>query len=101
MASLQISDDAVLPQHLEKEKEKEKELETGARWAPRMQRSGVHSFVMKFLLDQTVAGAMNIVLFVVLINLLKGETVGKVWELVLVVCFLFFLLNFHLIIVLD
>lgn len=84
-ASPQVSHDAALPRHLEKEREKE--LETGPRWAPRTQRSGVHSFAMKFLLDQTVAGAMNIVLFVVLINFLKGETVGKVWELVLVVCF--------------
>lgn len=80
-----VSDDAALPRH--RDKEKEKEMETGFRWAPRTQRSGLHSFVMKFFFDQTVAGAMNIVLFVVLINFLKGESVGQVWELVLVVCF--------------
>lgn len=45
---------------------------------------------MKFLFDLTVAGAMNIVLFVVLINFLKGESLGRVWELVLVVCSFFF-----------
>jgi hypothetical protein len=76
-----VNDDATgLPRHREKEKEQE------TRWAPRAQRSGLHSFVMKFLLDLSVAGAMNIVLFVVLINFLKGESLGKVWELVLVVC---------------
>lgn len=40
---------------------------------------------MKFFFDQTLAGAMNIVLFVVLINFLKGEGFGRVWELVLLV----------------
>jgi hypothetical protein len=80
-----VSDDATgLPRHREKEKEQE------TRGAPRAQRSGLHSFVMKFLFDLTVAGAMNIVLFVVLINFLKGESLAKVWELVLVVCFLLF-----------
>ncbi|KAJ5166137.1 uncharacterized protein N7482_004918 [Penicillium canariense] len=71
------SEDA-LPGPREKEKERE------GRWMPRAQRSGLHSFVMKFMFDLTVAGAMNIVLFVVLINLLKGQSLGKVWELVLV-----------------
>jgi protein Mpv17 len=83
-ASPRLGGDAALPRHREKEEEKEKEAE--GRWVPRAQRSGLHSFVMKFLFDQTVAGAMNIVLFVVLINFLKGESLGKVWELVLVVC---------------
>lgn len=41
---------------------------------------------MKFFFDQTVAGVMNIVLFIVLINFLKGESLGRVWELVLEVC---------------
>jgi hypothetical protein len=82
--SPRMSDDVTaLPLHREKEKEKEAQ----GRWAPRAQRSGLHSFVMKFLFDQTVAGAMNIVLFVVLINFLKGENLSKVWELVLVVRF--------------
>lgn len=85
-ASPRLGDDAALPRHREKEKEKEAE----GRWVPRAQRSGLHSFVMKFLFDQTVAGAMNIVLFVVLIHFLKGESLGKVWELVLVVCLFFF-----------
>ncbi|KAJ5367952.1 uncharacterized protein N7496_007712 [Penicillium cataractarum] len=62
-ASPRLHDDATaLPLHREKEKQKE----TG------------------FLFDLTVAGAMNIVLFVVLINFLKGESLAKVWELVLV-----------------
>lgn len=67
--------DEVLPQTKDKEK-----------WAPRPRRSGLHSFVMKFFFDQTVAGVMNIVLFIVLINFLKGESLGRVWELVLEVC---------------
>jgi hypothetical protein len=38
---------------------------------------------MKFLLDQTAGGVLNIILFVVLINVLKGTTLGSAWELVL------------------
>ena len=53
------------------------------RWAPRARPSGLRSFVMKFIFDQTVASIMNIVLFVVLINFLKGESLTRVWELVL------------------
>jgi hypothetical protein len=41
---------------------------------------------MKFLLDGTAGGIINIVLFVALINLLKGESCGRVWELVFEVC---------------
>lgn len=50
---------------------------------------------MKFMLDQTVGSIMNIVLFVVLINLLKGAGWNKSWELVCEVCFLllFFILS--------
>jgi hypothetical protein len=72
-------DNDALP--LQKDKEK---------WAP-ARRSGLHSFVMKFFFDQTLAGAMNIVLFVVLINFLKGENLGRVWELVLLVRLLYVL----------
>lgn len=50
---------------------------------------------MKFLLDQTVGSVLNIVLFIVLINLLKGVGVGDVWGLVCEVCFLFRLFLFH------
>lgn len=57
-----------------------------SRWAPRARKSGLHAFVMKFLFDQTIAGVVNIVLFVVLINLLKGASFGRVWELVIEVC---------------
>lgn len=64
-----------------------------SRWAPRARKSGLYAFMMKFLFDQTVAGVVNIVLFVVLINLLKGETVGRVWELVRLVCSLYFLIR--------
>ncbi|KAJ6003184.1 hypothetical protein N7451_005731 [Penicillium sp. IBT 35674x] len=53
------------------------------KWAPRTRKSGLHSFMMKFLLDQTIAGVMNIVLFIVLIHFLKGETLKRLWELVL------------------
>ena len=62
-----------LPSHKDKDKEK---------WAPRPQRSGLQCFMMKFLADVTVAGVMNIVLFVVLINILKGESLSRSWELV-------------------
>lgn len=36
---------------------------------------------MKFLLDQTVGSVMNIVLFIVLINLLKGMSWATVYRL--------------------
>jgi len=41
---------------------------------------------MKLLLDQTAGGILNIVLFVGLINLLKGASLARTWELVLEVC---------------
>ncbi|KAJ5772440.1 hypothetical protein N7520_002969 [Penicillium odoratum] len=53
------------------------------KWAPRARKSGLHSFAMKFFLDQTIAGAMNIVLFIVLIHILKGEGLKRLWELVI------------------
>ncbi|KAL4740733.1 hypothetical protein BDV11DRAFT_184770 [Aspergillus similis] len=40
----------------------------------------IFNFGMKFLLDGTVGGICNIVLFVTLINLLKGESCARVWE---------------------
>lgn len=46
------------------------------------------NFAVKFLLDQTIAGVCNILLFIVLINLLKGSNLGRVWELVCEVCYL-------------
>lgn len=49
--------------------------------------SGMKSFIAKFLLDQTVGSVMNIVLFLVLINVLQGAGVERVWEAILVVCF--------------
>jgi hypothetical protein len=67
----------LLPSHKDKEKH--------VRWAPRAQTSGLRSFVMKFFFDQTAASIVNLVLFVVLINLLKGETLAKSWDLVLLV----------------
>ena len=70
----------LLPSHKDKEKH--------VRWAPRAQTSGLRSFAMKFFFDQTAASIVNLVLFVVLINLLKGETLAKSWDLVLLVsCF--------------
>lgn len=49
--------------------------------------SGWRNFAMKFTLDQTVAGVVNIVLFVVLINMLKGQLgIGSLWKLVCDVC---------------
>ena len=40
---------------------------------------------MKFFFDQTLASITNIVLFVAIINLLKGENLSKTWELVVLV----------------
>ncbi|KAL3449273.1 hypothetical protein BJX65DRAFT_46669 [Aspergillus insuetus] len=58
-------------------------------WRPRVSSSGsgkrqrIFNFAMKFLLDQTAGGVLNIILFVVLINVLKGTSLGRAWELVL------------------
>lgn len=71
--------DDSLPSHKEKEKH--------VRWAPQTQTSGLRSFVMKFFFDQTAASIVNLVLFVVLINLLKGETLAKSWNLVVLVSY--------------
>jgi hypothetical protein len=83
--------DAQLPHHQDKEKEKMAEIQEqtqgqASRWAPRVRKSGLHAFMMKFLFDQTVAGVVNIVLFVFLINVLKGVALKRVWELVIEVC---------------
>ncbi|RHZ55919.1 uncharacterized protein CDV56_101399 [Aspergillus thermomutatus] len=59
---------------------KEKEEKHGAarwRW-----RSGPRNFAMKFFLDQTVGSVMNILLFIVLINVLKGVGWRRIGELV-------------------
>ncbi|CDM27326.1 hypothetical protein DTO013E5_4458 [Penicillium roqueforti] len=65
--------DVSLPSHKDKEKH--------VQWVP-APTSGLHSFVMKFLFDQTAASIVNLVLFVVIINLLKGESLAKSWDLV-------------------
>ncbi|KAL2846275.1 hypothetical protein BJX68DRAFT_126915 [Aspergillus pseudodeflectus] len=58
-------------------------------WRPRGLNSGsgkrqrIFNFAMKFLLDQTAGGVLNIILFVVLINVLKGASLERAWELVL------------------
>ncbi|KKK12025.1 hypothetical protein ARAM_005003 [Aspergillus rambellii] len=44
-------------------------------------RSGMYNFAMKFLLDQTVGSVANIVLFIVLINGLKGSGGGRIYGL--------------------
>lgn len=72
------SSQEALPSHTDKDKEKPE------RWTPRA-ASGLRSFGMKFFFDQTVASVANLVLFVVLINLLKGEPPTRVWELVILV----------------
>ncbi|KAJ5838853.1 uncharacterized protein N7525_004041 [Penicillium rubens] len=75
LMALSLFTEDLLPSHKDKEKH--------VRWAPRAQTSGLRSFVMKFFFDQTAASIVNLVLFVVLINLLKGETLAKSWDLVL------------------
>ncbi|KAF7122679.1 hypothetical protein CNMCM5793_000789 [Aspergillus hiratsukae] len=52
---------------------------SGARWRS---RSGLGNFLMKFILDQTVGSVMNILLFIVLINLLKGVGWRRIGELI-------------------
>lgn len=44
--------------------------------------SGLRNFIKKFLLDQTIGSVVNIVLFIVLINILKGVRVGSIPALV-------------------
>ncbi|RAH59214.1 hypothetical protein BO85DRAFT_265384 [Aspergillus piperis CBS 112811] len=61
---------------------KEKKQKPNGKFLPRRSRGGWYNFLMKFLLDQTVGSVGNIVLFIVLINLLKGVGVGGVWGLV-------------------
>jgi len=48
--------------------------------------SGMKSFIAKFLLDQSVGSILNILLFLVLITLLQGEGLRRVWEAVVLVC---------------
>lgn len=50
---------------------------------------------MKFLLDQTVGSVMNICMFIVLINLLKGEGFRRTWGLVCEVCLFFALTTMY------
>ncbi|PYH34061.1 uncharacterized protein BO87DRAFT_406993 [Aspergillus neoniger CBS 115656] len=61
---------------------KEKKQKPNGNFLPRRSKGGWYNFLMKFLLDQTVGSVGNIVLFIVLINLLKGVGVGDVWGLV-------------------
>ncbi|GAD97846.1 peroxisomal membrane protein 2, pxmp2, putative [Paecilomyces variotii No. 5] len=44
--------------------------------------SGMRNFIIKFMLDQTIAGFVNIVVFIFLINLLKGASLSTIWELI-------------------
>ena len=44
--------------------------------------SGTRNFAIKFLLDQTAGALLNITLFIVSINLLKGEGPVRIWELI-------------------
>ncbi|KAL4805817.1 hypothetical protein BDV18DRAFT_13408 [Aspergillus unguis] len=43
----------------------------------------IFNFAMKFFLDQSIGGIFNIFLFLALINLLKGASWARTWELVL------------------
>ncbi|KAL4963915.1 uncharacterized protein BDV14DRAFT_201402 [Aspergillus stella-maris] len=49
--------------------------------SPRLRR--LLNFLAKFTLDATLGGIFNIILFVMLINLLKGASLSRSWELVL------------------
>lgn len=48
--------------------------------------SGMRNFIIKFMLDQTIAGFVNIVIFIFLINLLKGANLSTIWDLICEVC---------------
>jgi hypothetical protein len=50
--------------------------------------SGMRNFLMKFFLDQTIGSVVNIILFIVLINSLKGAGWSVVWEAIGKVCML-------------
>ncbi|KAH2293159.1 hypothetical protein KXV50_003788 [Aspergillus fumigatus] len=76
-----------------KEKVEEKQRVSAARPRPRSRwrwrsrsrlrsRSGLGNFLMKFVLDQTVGSVMNILLFIVLINVLKGVGWSRIGELI-------------------
>ncbi|KAJ5787552.1 hypothetical protein N7457_002542 [Penicillium paradoxum] len=67
------SPDEALPSH------KDKEKPPASTPQP---RTGLYSFMMKFFFDQTATSVVNLVLFVVIINLLKGETLDRSWGLV-------------------
>ncbi|KAL4890730.1 hypothetical protein BDV59DRAFT_90365 [Aspergillus ambiguus] len=69
--SAAVSPDGLLPRK-----------EKPALLRPRRRPSGLRNFAVKFFLDQTVGSVMNIVLFVVLINLLKGMNWARVYSLV-------------------
>ncbi|GFF43849.1 hypothetical protein IFM58399_07087 [Aspergillus lentulus] len=64
-----------------KEKVEEKQRVSRSRWRWRS-RSGLGNFLMKFFLDQTVGSVMNILLFIVLINVLKGVGWRRIGELI-------------------
>ncbi|KAM0095215.1 hypothetical protein ACP6JD_001430 [Aspergillus fumigatus] len=82
-----------------KEKVEEKQRVSAARPRPRSRwrwrsrsrlrsRSGLGNFLMKFVLDQTVGSVMNILLFIVLINVLKGVGWSRIGELIYEVLFM-------------
>ncbi|EAW08882.1 uncharacterized protein ACLA_098240 [Aspergillus clavatus NRRL 1] len=50
--------------------------------SPSPSSSGLCNFAIKFMLDQTVGSVVNIVLFLVLISLLKGDGWGRTVEMV-------------------
>lgn len=50
----------------------------------------MRNFIAKFLLDQSVGSVMNILFFIVLINLLQGAGGARVWEVIALVCFISF-----------
>lgn len=50
------------------------------------QSSGMRSFAMKFFFDQTVGSVLNIILFIITINLLKGESWHRIRDLIGEVC---------------
>lgn len=69
-------------------KEKDEKRVSSWRWRRRWRRSrsGLGNFLMKFILDQTVGSVMNILLFIVLINMLKGVGWRRIGGLIVEVC---------------
>lgn len=77
---------SILPVMEIKEKPQPPAAVPASRWLG--MSPGTRNFIAKFLLDQSVGSVVNILLFIVLINVLQGGGLRVVWEAVCQVCLL-------------